>query len=150
MLMFMAVMFSSSAVYSFSAQDETAAKNEIISKLQKWPAHFNDKNVAEICAIFAPDLVACSPGVPDKGYDAMRTYLTDCLGSADKQFHYDPPAFEQVFVDGNIAIARLILTQKITSENGTKEQVTKQKSIYVFKRQPDKSWKIVMAYAFPE
>lgn len=145
-LMIIFVVYSG-MIFSLENEAEAKSREEIIQLLQKWPKDFNAKNIGAVCELFAPNLVASYPGTLDRNYEEMCRHLTAVLTQTDKIFHYDPPLIEQVIIEGNLAVIRLIWTLKISSKNGT--ETIKEKGLDVFMRQNDGKWKIAISYAFP-
>ncbi len=140
------LIFSATA---FSAESDKEVKAEITRLLQKFPKDFNAKNYQGACALFAPDLIAEYPGVPDTTYKKMCDQLSDLLTKPGITLHYSAPKIDQILVEGNIAIVRVvwILT---TSCKDQPDVVIAEKSLDIFRRQKDGSWKLAMFYCFPE
>jgi ketosteroid isomerase-like protein len=128
-------------------QTDPAARNSIIQNLNKWSDDFNAKNLDAICSLFAPDLVATFPGAKDRDFKGMCDSLKAAV-EGNVGYHYEKPEIEQVIVQGNLAVVRLIWTLKITSDT-SEERTVKERGLDVFKRQPNGSWKIAISYAHP-
>jgi ketosteroid isomerase-like protein len=79
----------------------------------------------------------------------MCHHLAAAATNNEKTYRYDPPNIEQIIVDGDIAIVRLIWTLRVTSVGGSNTEITKEKGLDVFRRQSDGSWKIAISYAYP-
>ena len=96
-----------------------------------------------------PILVASYPGTKDRNYREMCRSLDASLTGADKIFRYETPEIEQILIDGDLAVVRLVWTLKISFKNRTDTETIKEKGLDIFKRQPDGSWKIAISYAYP-
>lgn len=129
---------------------DTEAKTEITNTLIKWQEDFNAKNIEGVCGMFARDLIANHAGVPEINYNAQCSQLRSSLTQTDKTYYYEPPLIEQVIVQGDLAIVRVIWTLKITSKNPSETRVDIAKSLDIFKRQKDGSWKLFIYYSFSE
>lgn len=137
------------SVFSFENTSEAKSRQEITDLLKKWPQDFNAKNIQATCGLFAPDLVASYPESQDKNYDEMCRFLETAFQNKDKNFTYEAPQIEQIFIDGDIGVVRLIWQLKIVNKKTLKTEWIKEKGLDVFKRQKDGSWKIAISYAFP-
>jgi ketosteroid isomerase-like protein len=116
---------------------------EITNALQQWPKDFNAKDAKAVCGLFAKDLVASYPGIPDRNYEQMCEKLTAAMNDTQKKFQYQAPEIEQVIVVEDLAVVRLIWTLQAGTE------VIREKGMDVFRRQNDGSWKIIISYAYP-
>ena len=141
-------IFSFSSVFSEGAVD-AKSRQEILHLLQKWPQDFNAKNIEAVCGLFAPDLIASYPGTSDKNYQEMCRFLKAALTDQTKEFSYEVPKIEQMIIQGDIGIIRLVWTLKVSSKNQENTELTREKGLDVFKRQEDGSWKILISYAYP-
>lgn len=126
-----------------------ANESEIRQRLNQWPQDIQQKNMAAVCELFAPDLVASYPGTADRNYQDMCRQLTQVIQNPAKTIRYDQPEIEEIIVDKDIAIVRLIWTVTVL-ENATQvSEVVREKGLDVFQRQADGSWKIKISYAYP-
>ncbi len=116
------------------------SRQEIVRLLQKWSHDFNEKNIEAACALFAPELIASYPGSPDRNHDEMCETLKKASIS---NMSYDVPTIEQILIQEDLAVVRLVWTLKTPTET------IREKGIDVFKRQKDGSWKIIISYAYP-
>jgi len=139
------IAFLVCSAYAFGVEGD---REKIVNALQQWPEDFNAKNTQAVCALFAPDLIASYPGTQDRNYKEMCRHLTAVLSSTDKTYRYEAPKIEQVIIEGDLAVVRLIWTLQISTKKQT-EKIT-EKGLDVFKRQKDGSWKIAISYAYPK
>jgi ketosteroid isomerase-like protein len=131
-----------------SAQDSTAAtQNQIRVALEKWKLDFNARDVSQVCALFAPDLISNFRGQPEDTYNSLCANLQMALSDPDKTYHYDLE-IKEILVSGDLAVVRLVWTLKLHSKNGGSEQITREPGMDIFRRQPDASWKISRYMAF--
>lgn len=126
---------------SFALVSANPDRLEIERVLNQWPADFNAGNAPAVCSLFAPDLLASYPGMQDIHYEQMCSKLTRVL--KEGKHRYEAPEIEQVILQGDLAIVRLIWTLK------TAEETVREKGLDVFKKQQDGSWKILISYAYP-
>ncbi len=127
----------------------SADRAEVERALQRWPEDFNAKNQASACGLFAPDVVLSYPGGPDRGFEAMCAQFGTLFASTDKTLRYAAPQIEEIIVEGDVAIVRLIWTLTVTDSQGKTLEVVREKGVDVFARQPDRGWKIRISHAFP-
>ena len=120
---------------------------EIVKRLRQWPRDFNDKNIHAVCDLFAQNLIASYPGTPDKNYEQMCRQLSLAIKDKEKKFRYEEPLIEEVIIEGDLAVVRLIWTLKIADQKEI--NTIREKGLDVFKRQKDGKWRIVISYAYP-
>ena len=77
-------------------------QREIRSLLEKWPRDFNAKKVSQVCNLFAPDLKAHYPNVPERDFEAMCHHLKAIMHSQDKTYRYDTPHIDEILISGNL------------------------------------------------
>lgn len=124
------------------------AKNEIVRALIQWPKDFNAGNGKEACGLFAPNLIATYPGAPDRDYEQMCAHLTKIFTDKSRHYSYETPHIEQVLIEGNQAVVRLIWTLSVVEQGQSEATVIKERGLDVFERQEDGSWKIAISYAY--
>jgi len=134
----------SSIIYEHTANlITTSVEEEIQTRLQLWPQYLRNKNLPAACSLFAPNLVASYPGAPDRNFDEMCKHLHEVIHDKERAFDYAPPEIEEIIVDKNMAVVRLIWTLQISNE------LIQERGLDVFERQVDGSWKIRISYAYP-
>lgn len=119
--------------YFFAAMMVMSDEARVRETLEAWPIAIERRDEAGICGLFDKDLVASFPGTKDRNWDEMCSGLVKAL--REGKLHYEKPVIEQVIVEGNLAVVRLIW-------NG------EEKGIDVLRRQGDGSWKIIISHAF--
>ena len=123
---------------------------EIRERLNQWPKDLHSKNVSQVCSLFAPDLIASYPGAPERNYDQMCKHLSRVMRDPEKVFDYTSPDIEEMIVDKDIVVVRLIWTLSVLDRKSQMKEVIRERGLDVFQRQPDGSWKIRVSYAYPE
>jgi steroid delta-isomerase len=136
-------LVSTAPVRADSAADSAA----ITRRLLRWTAAFNAKNSAEICDLFAPDLVYSIPQVRHGTREKLCQNLDKMLARPDLQLHYDNPDVHEIIVAGDLAVVRLTWTLTTKSMGGAKDTTTEE-GIDIFRRQPDGQWSIARFNAF--
>jgi ketosteroid isomerase-like protein len=132
------------------AVNDPVAEQQIVSALKKWPQDFNKKNVPGVCELFAPNLIAIYEGIPERNYEEICRQLSAVLSDPNKSFHYETPEIEQVLIDNEMAVVRLVWKLKITDKQTAQVTSIREKGMDIFQRQKDGSWKIAISYAYPE
>jgi ketosteroid isomerase-like protein len=131
-----------------TAQPSNIEQTAIRAALTKWTEDFNAANVREVCGLFSPDLRYDYRGFPERDYkdicDGLRRALTD----RTKRYAYSL-AIKEVLVSDDLAAVRLTWTLTITKPDARPE-VSRERGIDVFKRQPDGTWKIIRFIAYDE
>ncbi len=117
--------------------------------LRRWPEDFSAKNQAAVCGLFAPNVVLSYPGGPDRGYEALCAQFGRLFATSDKTFRYAAPDIEEIAVERDVAVVRLIWTLSVVDAHGATLESVREKGVDVFARQPDGSWKIRISHAFP-
>jgi ketosteroid isomerase-like protein len=133
-----------------SAPAEPTDRDQIRQALEQWPRDFNRKDKEATCALFAPDLVASYPGLPDRDFEAMRKSLITALDHPTRTFRYDAPHIEEILVSGDLAVVRLIWTSRVIDNQTRDEVLVRERGIDVLKRQKDGKWKVSISHAYPE
>ncbi len=123
---------------------------EITQLLENWAKDFNEKNVQKVCNLYALDLIATYPGVKDKDYRGICENLRTILNQDEETFTYENPKIEQMIIDTNTVIARLKWRIKVAHKDELSVNYLTEKSLDIFRRQKDGSWKIVMSNIAPE
>ncbi len=123
------------------------SKQQIIGLLMQWPKDFNAKNTKAVCGLFAEDVIASYPGIEDRNFQDMCRQFSLALKDPEKKYHYATPEIEQIFIEGDLAVVRLIWTLTVTSSLEVK--TIKEKGLDVLRRQKDGKWKIAVSYAHP-
>ncbi len=138
---------SKMSLISVDNLQNSQSRLEITNLLMQWPKDFNEKNVKAVCGLFAEDVVASYPGTKDRNFQDMCRQFSVALKDTEKIYHYAPPQIEQILIEEDLAVVRLIWTLTVRSSAGV--DTIKEKGLDVFKRQKDGKWKIAVSYAYP-
>jgi ketosteroid isomerase-like protein len=127
--------------------DSAMAARAIRATLAQWVSDANRQDWRAAARIWAPDLVGWYPGQPDD------TYGKELARAARFQPVRTPTRYEvtvnEVLVSGPLAVVRD--TWRFTTGSGaTDSQVVVVRSFEVWRRQPDRSWKIARWISAPE
>lgn len=128
--------------------ESTTPRAEILGALERWTTSFNWRNARGACALFAPDLVATFPGVPDRDYAAMCRQLTTVLEDRTRSLRY-AYELEEIVVAGDLAVVRLVWTLRQTAPAAAARILAKERGVDVFRRQPDGTWRVMWSMAYP-
>jgi len=137
-------------LWAIENKEDIESKQEIMALLRQWPENFNAGKIPEVCQLFANDLVASYPGIKDRNYEEMCRHLTLVLKHPEKKFRYNHPDIEEMIIQGDLAIVRLIWTLNMIDIKRSTSKVIREKGLDIFKRQKDGSWRIAISYAYPE
>ena len=109
-----------------SAEDSAAdAQNQIRYALEKWKLDFNAGDAAQVCALFAPDLISNFRGQPEDTYNSLCANMQSSLTDPAKTYHYDLE-IKEILVSGDLAVVRLVWTLKVHSKGGAPEEITRE------------------------
>ncbi|MFZ1425565.1 MAG: nuclear transport factor 2 family protein [Geminicoccaceae bacterium] len=126
------------------ADDGPAA---ITSALTGWTETFNARRQADVCALFAPDLVATYRGQPDRNFEELCTLLKNSLQNPTRSYHY-ALELQEILPSGDLAAVRLVWTLTVRGADGEILETVREPGLDIFKRQPDGTWKIARFVAF--
>ncbi|HEY7666225.1 MAG TPA: nuclear transport factor 2 family protein [Xanthobacteraceae bacterium] len=124
-----------------ATQGDTTDEAAIRAALTQWMAHFNAGRGDQVCALFAPDLVAQYRGQPERGYDALCDLLKRSLADRGKSYRY-ALAIKEILATGDLAAVRLTWTLTVRDKESGRETTSVEPGLDVFRRQADGSWKI--------
>jgi uncharacterized protein (TIGR02246 family) len=136
---------------SAADEDSAAVQNQIRVALEKWKLDFNAGDTAQVCTLFAPDLISNFRGQPEDTYNSLCANMQAALTDPAKTYHYDLE-IKEILVSGDLAVVRLVWTLKVRPKDAAaSEATTREPGMDIFRRQADGSWKIsrYMAYEAP-
>jgi ketosteroid isomerase-like protein len=115
--------------------------------LTAFMAAFNAGNAKSVCDIFAPDLIYDYHGLrPNRNFNDVCGGLRATLADPARRFQYALHT-QEIFVSGDIAVARVVWTLTLTSKDAPKPVVTEEYSMDLFRRQ-GAGWKLFRFNAF--
>jgi uncharacterized protein (TIGR02246 family) len=121
---------------------------DIEALLLQWPRDFNARNLEAVCGLFADDAVLAYPVAPDRNRDAFCDQMRERFRDPSKTVSYDAPDIKEIIVDGDLATVRLFWTLTVKDISGKVVETIHEDGVHVFRRQPDRSWKIHISHAF--
>ena len=137
-----------------AAADNAAAEKQIRAALAHWVEAANRGDYKAALDVWAPDLIGWSPQGPDDTYEreaaAAKPPPPGRSPSAAEAMdgRERPPVtttytltVNEVIVDGSLAIVRDTWTQT-TKQDAGPDKVASFRSYEVWRRQPDRTWKI--------
>jgi uncharacterized protein (TIGR02246 family) len=122
----------------------------IEAALRQLPNDFNAGNIDGVCGLFADDVVLSYPDSPDRGHREFCDQMRRVFDNDTPSMEYAAPDIQDVIVDGDTAVVRLIWTLTVRNAEGKQLETIREHGIDVFRRQADGSWKIAISHAFPE
>jgi uncharacterized protein (TIGR02246 family) len=149
LLLALACALSGCAAARESGARTTDAEAEVRAALAAWPRDFAAQRTAAVCGLFAPDAVLSYPGSSDRTYADACAQFSALFAAPDRHFAYAPPEIEQVLVDRDTVVVRLIWTLTVTDASGRTLEVVREKGVDVFRRQADGAWRIRVSHAYP-
>lgn len=128
--------------------DPAADRASIEQVLRQWPHDFNDRNLDEVCGLFAEDVVVVYPEAGDRDHTTFCAGMADIFADREMTYRYDEPDIHEVLVDGDLATVRLTWTLTVADLTGAVLETVSEDGVDVFRRQEDGSWKIHISHAF--
>lgn len=128
-----------------SPSDEDAIRDA----LARWTDDFNAGRADAVCDLFAKDLVARFRGAPERDHAAQCAALRRVLSDRTHSYH-NALEIAEVLVFGDVAIARVVWTETVRDTATGKETRTVEPGLDVFRRDPDRRWRIFRYLAFDE
>jgi ketosteroid isomerase-like protein len=128
--------------------DADADRAAIEDALRQWPVDFNSERLDPVCGLFADDVVLSYPDSPDRNHDEFCDQMRQLFDDTSANFSYAAPDINDVIVDGDLAVVRLIWTLTVRDGSGQVLETTVEDGVDVFRRQADGSWKIHISHAF--
>jgi ketosteroid isomerase-like protein len=121
-----------------AAADNTAAEKQIRAALAHWVAAANRGDYKAALDVWAPDLIGWPPQGPDDTYDREASGARPPSQPATTTYAL---TINEVIVDGSLAVVRDTWTQTTRQDSGP-DKVATFRSYEVWRRQPDRTWKI--------
>jgi ketosteroid isomerase-like protein len=134
----LALLAATALAHADSAADNAAAEKAIRSSLQAWVESANRQDWKAALQVWAPDLIGWAPAGSDDTYPREAEFAA----------HPQPPShttfaltINEVIIDGSLAVVRDTWTETTKPDSGPATADTF-RSFEIWRRQPDKSWKI--------
>ena len=122
-----------------SIQDDEIAIRQLYNQIEE---NWNSGNMDKIMANIADDVVQMPPGQPVVvGKEALRSVYGQFLSRNTDIWE---PLIEQIVISGDLAIVRNSSTESSTPKEGGNTTTISLKTIHVFKRGIDGSWKMII------
>lgn len=129
--------------------DPTAETAAIEADLRQFAHDFNAKDYPAMCGLFAEDVVLnYLGGGPDHGRDEFCARMRQLLSDPTRQYSYAEPDIREVLVDGDLATVALTWTLTVKDAAGNIVQTIKEDGLDVFRREPNKPWKLHISHGF--
>jgi ketosteroid isomerase-like protein len=127
--------------------DSSMAVRDIRAALAHWVAAANRQDWRAAAEIWAPDLIGWYPGQPDDSYaKEMAQASRPRRGRTPTRYEV---TVNEVMVSGPMAVVRD--TWRFTTGSGSSDSsVAVVRSFEVWRRQPDRAWKIARWISAPE
>jgi ketosteroid isomerase-like protein len=124
------------------------AETKIRAAIERWRQAANRRDWKTALDVWAPDLVGWYPGEADATYKREADYAAVPVNAADPVSTFEV-TINEVIVDETLAVVRdtWVITTKSKAGAPTVEKL---RSFEVWRRQPDKAWKIVRWISAPE
>jgi steroid delta-isomerase len=131
-----------------AAQD--TPESAIRARLEAWTADFNAGRWDRLCDLFARDLVADFPGVPQKTWRSQCDMLL-ALGASDRRYRYGLTIHEIIPTGDDYAIVRLTWALEVSGPGLDGTVATREPGMDLFRREADGAWRIAryLAYEAP-
>jgi len=131
------LLISASLARADAAADNAAAEKQIRAALAHWVEAANRGDYKAALVVWAPDLIGWSPDGSDDNY-AREAAGAKAPGPVKTTYGL---TINEVIVDGSLAVVRDTWTQTTKQDSGP-DKIASFRSYEVWRRQPDRTWKI--------
>jgi ketosteroid isomerase-like protein len=141
----LACIFAMSGLGSVAllATKTSAAEGELRSADQAWMKVFSAKNLDQAMAFMAPNGSVLAPNAPTAtGTDAVRKVYAGLLALPDLRISWTPTTAAAAR-SGDLGYTQGTYDMSFTDAGG-KQVSDKGKYVTIWKKQPDKSWKVLV------
>jgi steroid delta-isomerase len=129
-----------------AARAETA-EAEVRARIAAWADAFNANDPQAVCEIYAEDLVSVWRGSPDGTRAEACARIAEALADKTADITYAPEIEEVIVAEtGDLAVARVVWT--LGTERAGAVATSQERSIDVFRRDPDGAWRILRTFGF--
>ena len=132
-----------------TSQPQQPPEAAIRAALEKWTADFNAGNAAQICNLFAAELIYDYRGHPERYFRDICSLLQRSLADRSKQYRY-ALEIKEILIAGEFAIVRLTWTLTIRANDASASVQSIEPGMDIFRKQPDGTWKIIRFIAYEE
>jgi ketosteroid isomerase-like protein len=132
------LLIGAGAAHADAAADNAAAEKQIRAALAHWVEAANRGDYKAALDVWAPDLIGWSPDGPDDSYAREAAGAKAAPGPVNTTYVL---TINEVIVDGSLAVVRDTWTQTTLQDSGP-DKVATFRSYEVWRRQPDRTWKI--------
>ncbi|KTD74964.1 YybH family protein [Legionella waltersii] len=143
-LVLMSGLLGSLNLYAANESNDYALFEKLFTD---WTLAFNQKKLAQTCALFSKDLKADFQGAPIKSYDSICEGFKKVFRQKEKRYHYRFK-INQVYRSGNLAAVR-ITWYFLEYKKGRLISKTQDEGLDVFLKDSNHQWKIVNYIAYP-
>lgn len=127
---------------------ESADATAIRQRFEAWTAAFNARRFAELCDLFAEDVVGETVDAPPRGRDRICDDLRR-LGESARSYRYDLD-LREIAVFDDTAVVRPTWTLTVTGGGLPGPVTVREIGLDVLRRDPDGSWRVVRFLAAAE
>ena len=132
------LLVAATAARADDAADNAAAEKQIRAALAGWVEAANRGDYKAALDVWAQDLIGWSPDGPDDSYAREAAGAKAPSGPVRTTYEL---TINEVIVDGSLAVVRDTWTQTTKQDSGP-DKVASFRSYEVWRRQPDRTWKI--------
>jgi ketosteroid isomerase-like protein len=132
------LLVAATAARADAAADNAAAEKQIRAALAGWVEAANRGDYKAALDVWAPDLIGWSPDGPDDSYAREAAGAKAPSGPVRTTYEL---TINEVIVDGSLAVVRDTWTQTTKQDSGP-DKIASFRSYEVWRRQPDRTWKI--------
>jgi ketosteroid isomerase-like protein len=135
----LALMIVANVALAEGAADNAAAEKQIRAALANWVEATNRGDYETASKVWAPDLIGWPPQGPDDSDERERRGAIKISPEQVRTTY--ALTINEVIVDASLAVVRDTWTQTTTQNSGP-DRVETFRSYEVWRRQPDRSWRI--------
>jgi ketosteroid isomerase-like protein len=137
-LMAIALFATADLAQADPAADNAAAEKHIRAALAQWTEAANRGDFKSAFDVWAPDLIGWAPEGADDTYQREAEFAKAPPRAPKTTYAL---TINEVIVEGSLGVVRDTWTEK-TKQESAPDKINTFRSFEVWRRQPDKSWKI--------
>jgi ketosteroid isomerase-like protein len=134
----LALMTAAPAAFGDASASNTLAETQIRSALADWVSAANRGDYKAALKVWAPDLIGWAPNGIDDTYQRETEAAKGPMQAPKTSYKL---VINEVIVEGSLAVVRDTWIETTKRDSGP-ETVSRFRSYEVWRRQPDKTWKI--------
>lgn len=128
---------------------DTARAREVWNVFDRWLSAYANADLDAVMTLFDPEVRFSFQGSKDQSYADLKTSYAREFERRDATKRW-VPTVEEVYASGDIVLVRAVWELQIAVADGTSQTRARNRSMDVFRRAKDGSWRIFRSINYPE